>query len=121
MVDGDRLLLARLARMTRAGDSVGVSPVVRAEMFAAVWRDRTRRARLFQVLGNMKGDAQISEDGSRAGELLGRLEPVTEQVSIVDAMIAATAERLPAVVVTDDPGDFSRLRQAGWRGAFRRY
>src|SRR5207302_6250790 len=122
MVDGDPVLLARLARMTRAGDSFGVSPVVRAEMFAAVWRDRTRRARLFQVLSNLRGDPEISQDGNRAGELLGRLEPRTGRVSVVDGMMAATAERVPALVVTDDASDFSRLRdEAGWRGAFRHY
>ena len=108
--------------MTRAGDRVGVTPVVRAEIVGAAWRDRTRRTRLLQAMGKLSGDPEISADGTRAGELLGRLESRAHGPGIVDAMTAAVAERTNAVVVTDDAADFSRLRdEGGWRGRFRRF
>ena len=120
MIDGDRVLLARLGRMTRTGDSLGVSPAVRAEMFSAAWRDRTRRTRLDQVMGGFRGDPETATDGRRAGELRGRLPEGSEEVSIVDAMLAAVAERTDAIVLTEDLGDFARLRdESGWRGVFR--
>jgi predicted nucleic acid-binding protein len=106
--------------MTRAGDAVGICPALRAEMYAAVWRDRTRRTRFDQVLARLRGDPEIAEDGRRAGELLGRLDGRQGEVSLVDAMLAAVAERADAIVLTDDTDDFGRLRdESGWTGAFR--
>ncbi len=103
-----------------AGHILGVAPAVRAEMFAAVWRDRTRRARLHQALRVLKGDPETAQDGRRAGELLGRLSAGARSVSLVDAMLAAVAERTPAVVLTDDHTDFGRLRaESGWLANFR--
>jgi predicted nucleic acid-binding protein len=40
-------------------------------------------------------------------------------VSLVDAMLAAVAERASAVVLTDDIGDFGRMRdEAGSRAVY---
>lgn len=110
LVDGDKLLEARLRRFGRAGDLLGAPPVVRAEMFAAVWRDRKRRTRLHQVLAGFTAEPETADDGRRAGEILGRLKPRQPSVSLVDAMLAAVAERASAVVLTDDVGDFARMR-----------
>ena len=108
--------------MTRAGDRIGVTPVVRAEIVGAAWRDRTRRTRLLQAMAKLGGDGETPADGTRAGELLGGLDPRAHGPGVVDAMTAAVAERTNAIVVTDDAGDFSRLRdEARWRGRFRRF
>jgi predicted nucleic acid-binding protein len=119
LVDGDNLLDARLRRYGRAGDVLGAPPVVRAEMFAAVSSDRRRRARLHRVLSGFAGDTETADDGRRAGEILGRLRSRPTEVSLVDAMLAAVAERASAVVLTDDVGDFGRMRdEAGSRAVY---
>ena len=112
-MDGDQLLAGRLRRYGRAGDVLGAPPVVRAEMLAAVWSDRRRRTRLHQVLSGFVGETETADDGRRAGEILGRLRSRRNDVSLVDAMLAAVAERFSAVVLTDDIGDFGRMRDEG--------
>ena len=105
------MLALRLRRFRTKGDVVGAPPVIRAEMFAAVWTDRTRRTRLQQILGDLASEPETAADGRRAGEILGRLRKGPWVVSLVDAMLAAVAERTPAVVLTDDLQDFARMRE----------
>lgn len=89
-------------------------------MFAAVWTDRRRRTRLHQLFSGLLADPETADDGRRAGEMLGRLKHKGPAVSLVDAMLAAVAERASAVVLTDDLGDFGRMRdEAGCRAVYR--
>ncbi|MFN2463898.1 MAG: PIN domain-containing protein [Candidatus Dormibacteria bacterium] len=115
LVEGDRLFQARLRRAHRQGHTFEVPPAVRAEMFAAAWKDRTLRTRLQQVLAAYGGDSTSIEEGSHAGELLARVPKDRGDVSLVDALVAAAAHRRKAAVLTDDSRDFARLRAAGAR------
>lgn len=72
---------------------------------------RLRRFRTKGVLGDLAGEPETAADGRRAGEILGRLRKGSRVVSLVDAMLAAVAERTPAVVLTDDLQDFARMRE----------
>ena len=49
----------------------------------------------------------------KAGKLTGNPHKTVHELGIVDALVAAMAERLSGIVYTSDPSDMELLKDAG--------
>lgn len=100
---GDPRTRAELTLAEELGVEVHVSSVVLAETLRGGGRD----ARAHAVLAGVEADALTPQLGRSAGELLGR----THRDDTIDAIVAATAEKLGQHVrlLTGDPDDLGVL------------
>jgi predicted nucleic acid-binding protein len=106
----------QIAALTRVGQVLVIPPVVLVEA-----RQRaTDVGRVDVVLAKLRHEPILPQDGIRASELLraagarakdssGRIH----EIGVVDALVAAVAERVGGIVYTDDPQHMLWLRQAG--------
>jgi predicted nucleic acid-binding protein len=83
--------------------------VVSAVTLAETLRGQRRDAGVHGVLGGCRIEPVSTEVGRAAGELLGR----TRRKDTVDAVVAATAAKLPGSVrvLTSDPADLRALTE----------
>ena len=90
----------------------GEAPVVSAAAVTEAWRDGRRQARLAAAL--QVCDIQLVDEplARRAGEALAS----TGADNPVDALVAATAAREGALLVTGDAGDMLELAERHFRG-----
>ena len=89
----------------------GIVPVVPAPVIAQASRS-TQQVQLRRLLRGCQVTALTEQDAHAAGHLLGR----AGSSDVVDAVVAHTAAKLGADVVTGDPADIGRLLAAA--GAF---
>ena len=83
-------------------------PVVPVPVFAQVYRDDPRQHGLHTLMSTCdlhRADAEIAKAAGRALRLTGTADAV-------DAIVAATAAKLGAPVITSDPGDIAALLAA---------
>lgn len=105
---GDQHAWAWLKRATERGEPPMVSSVAVAES----WRDGRTQARLASVL-NACDVASVDESlAKRAGEALAAVRGA----GVADALIAASAARADATLVTDDHADMRALADGYFRG-----
>jgi hypothetical protein len=98
---GDRDMLVRLQRATRAGEEVRTNAMVLAQ----VWRGGGgRQARLAKTLRDITVEPITREDGMRAGELLGT-SGMRDAIDASVALLAEPGDRL----YTSDAGDLRAL------------
>lgn len=86
---------------------LGVIPIVTAPVLAQVSRS-PQQAQLRRFLTGCVVVPLGESDAHEAGRLLGR----TGTADIVDAVVAATAVRQKAIILTGDPDDIQRLVRA---------
>lgn len=103
--DADPTARAFLLAAERSRTPVVVSAITLTETLRGLRRD----ARVHAVLGGCRIEPVSAEVGRAAGELLGR----TRRKDTVDAVVAATAARLPGSVrvLTSDPADLRALTE----------
>jgi predicted nucleic acid-binding protein len=103
--DADPVVRAFLLAAELSRTPVVVSAVTLAETL----RGHRRDARVHGVLGGCRIEPVSTEVGRAAGELLGR----TRRKDAVDAVVAATAAKLPGSVrvLTSDPADLRALTE----------
>ncbi|TMB89349.1 MAG: type II toxin-antitoxin system VapC family toxin [Chloroflexi bacterium] len=107
-----------IAVLTRVGQVLVISPVVVVEA-----RQRaTDVGAVDVILAKLRAEPVTPEDGRRASELLraagsAAADPSRRihDIGLVDAIVAAVAERLGGIVYTDDPRHMSLLATAGAR------
>jgi predicted nucleic acid-binding protein len=107
-----------IAALTRDDQVLAVTPAVVVEA-----RQRAGdEGRLLVVLARLRHEPILPEDGDRAAELLreaGRqAEDPSERIhaiGVIDALVAAVAERVGGIVYTGDPKHMAWLRDAGAR------
>lgn len=85
----------------------GIVPVVPAPVIAQASRS-TQQVQLRRLLRGCQVTALTEQDAHAAGHLLGR----AGSSDVVDAVVADTAAKLGADVVTGDPADIGRLLDA---------
>jgi predicted nucleic acid-binding protein len=105
-----------IAALTRLGQVLVIPPVVLVEA-------RQRAAdvgRVDVVLAKLRSEPILPEDGRRASELLRAAGAQARnpsrrvhEIGVVDALVAAVAERLGGIVYTDDPKHMLWLVDAG--------
>jgi len=105
-----------IAALTRVGQVLVIPPVVLVEA-------RQRAAdvgRVDVVLAKLRQEPILPQDGIRASELLRAAGAQAKdpsrrihEIGVVDALVAAVAERVGGIVYTDDPRHMLWLRQAG--------
>lgn len=105
-----------IAALTRLGQVLVIPPVVLVEA-----RQRaTDIGRVDVVLAKLRSEPILPSDGRRASDLL-RLAGAKardpsrriHEIGVVDALVAAMAERLGGIVYTDDPKHMLWLVEAG--------
>jgi predicted nucleic acid-binding protein len=103
--DADPLVRAFILAAQLSRTPVVVSAITLTETL----RGHRRDARVHGVLGGCRIEPVSAEVGRAAGELLGR----TGRKDTVDAVVAATAARLPGSVrvLTSDPSDLGALTE----------
>jgi predicted nucleic acid-binding protein len=105
-----------IAALTRVGQVMVVSPIVIVEA-----RQRAGDVgRVDTVLARLEQECITSADGRRASDLLreaghisGDAHKRVYEIGLVDALVAALAERLGGIVYTGDPLHMSWLKEAG--------
>jgi len=105
-----------IAALTRLGQVLVIPPVVLVEA-----RQRaTDVGRVDVVLAKLRSESILPQDGRRASELLRRAGAQARnpsrrihEIGVVDALVAAVAERLGGIVYTDDPQHMLWLVEAG--------
>jgi predicted nucleic acid-binding protein len=107
-----------VAALTRVGQVLLVTPVVVVEARQGPGDE----GELLVALAKLRREPILPEDGDRAAELLqeaGRqaADPAARigTMGIVDALVAAVAERRGGIVYTGDPKHMTWLRDAGAR------
>ncbi len=91
----------------RAGDTLCVSDVIIAEVYAGLRpNDRPQAERLLQACTFLPTSAEIAQ---QAGEWLYRHARQGLTLATTDALIAATAHAHGARLYTRNPGDFAGL------------
>ncbi len=106
----------QIASLTRLAQVLVIPPVVLVEA-----RQRaTEVGRVDVVLAKLRSEPILPDDGRRASELLRKAgerapEPSrrVHEIGVVDALVAAVAERLGGIVYTDDPQHMLWLVAAG--------
>jgi len=88
----------------------GVVPLVPAAVLAQVSRS-SQQVQLRRFLTGCVVVALGERDAHEAGRLLG----ITGTTDVVDAVVAATASRQGAIILTSDPEDMERLVTASGR------
>lgn len=112
-----------IAALTRLGQVLVVSPIVIVEA-----RQRAGDVgRVDTVLARLESEDISPEDGRRASDLLreagrqsGDPHQRVHEIGVVDALVAALAERLGGIVYTGDPQHMEWLRDAGARITVKR-
>ncbi len=100
----DRMIGAQLRVLQRQGTPLRAS----AAVIGQVWRDGRKQANLARVLAGVGIEPVSKDDGTRIGELLGRVG----SADVVGAHVALLAS--PGdVVLTSDPADIRTLLRAG--------
>ncbi len=107
-----------IAALTRDDQVLAVTPAVVVEA-----RQRAGdEGRLLVVFARLRHEPILGEDGDRAAELLreaGRqAQDPSERIhaiGVIDALVAAVAERLSGIVSAGDPRHKAWLRDAGAR------
>lgn len=103
----DRAMIARL----RAAQQHGLDLRSNAMAVAQVWRDRQgrqgRQASLARLLRAVDVRSVDPADGRRAGELLGTAG-TSDAIDATVVLLAGPGDR----ILTDDPGDLTRLASA---------
>ena len=82
------------------------SLIVPAVVVAETWRGGARSARVAQLLRGCRIDPLFDANARLAGEALRHVRATT-----IDAIVAATAARFGAPVVTTDPDDLGALAE----------
>lgn len=101
---GSAMEVARLQRLLLLGDELGISPIVAAEFMAGVRLDERPYWRAF--LQTFTCWAVTFEDGLLAGEWQHEYRARGIQLALPDLLIAATAIRVGAVLLTSNVKDF---------------
>ncbi|HWB73270.1 MAG TPA: PIN domain-containing protein [Egibacteraceae bacterium] len=108
---GDRRIIAGLEAVRRAGGYVVVPTVVVAESTTGVpGRDASVNRRVKGTVLDV-----CDERRARRAGALRYASGAAADISVVDAVVAATGEDLGARVLTDDPIDLRRLATASGR------
>lgn len=112
-------VLDRLTRASDAGHVLGLCDPVRYEVLRGLLNvNATQKLRFFRetIVPLMDHFALIEEDWQVAAQLWATMRNQGIQLSDVDLLIAALAQRLNAVVVTSD-NDFAALpvQREDWR------
>jgi predicted nucleic acid-binding protein len=104
---GDTRAWAWLRRASERGEP----PIVCAAAITEAWRDGARQARLaraLRVCDVHEVDDPLARSAGEAIAAVGRDDPV-------DALVAATAARAGALLVTEDPEDMRALADGHFR------
>jgi predicted nucleic acid-binding protein len=107
-----------IAALTRLGQVLIIPPEVLVEA-----RQRAVDVgRVDVVLAKLRSGAVLPEDGHRASELFRRAGQLSQdpsrrvhEIGVVDAIVAAFAERVGGIVYTNDPEHMGWLVAAGAR------
>ena len=104
LVDSDVLIdhLRGHRRFAADRDTVHISTVTRAELFAGRGSDETKVRRLLDAFVELPADRAVAE---RAGRMRRTL-----QIGMADALIAATAAQHRLTLVTRNTGDFAAVK-----------
>jgi tRNA(fMet)-specific endonuclease VapC len=100
-----------VAKMNAAFPDLRLSTVVLAELeYGAAKTGLARhRTRIDGLLASITVDPFLPEDSARYGRLRAELEKRGEMIGPLDALIAAHALRLGAIVVTRNLREFARI------------
>lgn len=105
---GDRQAWAWLKRATERGEP----PLVCSVAVAESWRDGRAQARLASVLHA----CDVTPVDEPLARLAGQALAAVRDAGVADALIAASAARSGATLVTDDQDDMRRLADGYFRG-----
>lgn len=112
-------VLSRLSHASDDGHVLGLCDPVRYEVLRGLLKaNATRKLQLFRetITPLMDHIALIDADWQLAAELWADMRNQGKQLSDVDLLIAALAQRLDGVVVTsDDDFDALPIRRENWR------
>ena len=107
-----------IAALTRLGQVLVIPPVVLVEARQCA----VDVGRVDVVLAKLRSEPVLPEDGRRASDLLraagessGDPSRRVHEIGVVDAIVAAFAERIGGIVYTDDPQHMDWLVSAGAR------
>ncbi len=95
---------SRVQEMLDSSDEIGVSPVCVAEFFSNLHENR--RQRWVALLRDLEFWPATFEDGVAAGIYRYQAARAGRPLSTPDTLIAATARRVGAIVVTENLKDF---------------